>query len=289
MNLSRRTFLSITGAATLGALASSAQDWPAFRGANRTGRITGANLPLEWDVDKHLNIRWSAGIPGLGHSSPVVARGHVFVTTAVANAGESQAPPKRIAEEADMTSSTDNGPQTWIVMCLRVGDGSVVWRNDVCTGMPRSKRHPLNSYATPTPSLSGDRLVVSFCSEGLYCFSLEGKQIWKQDLGILNLGSAQDHSFQWGYASSPAVYRDTVVVQCDADSFGYIAAFRLSDGKQVWRTKRDDLPSWSSPLIVDSGGHAQIVTLAPSFVRSYDLQTGDEIWRLYWEIGRAHV
>ena len=255
------------------------QDWPSFRGPNASGLAAGANPPLRWDAEAGRNVRWRTLIPGLGHSSPVVVGDRVFLTTAVALNGTFMVPH---GLTGDMLTSNDNGPQAWIVMCLDVNTGAVRWQKVVYSGFPRSRRHPMNSYATPTPAVSSDRVVVSFGSEGLYCFSLNGELIWKRDLGALNVGSIENPDFQWGYASSPVIYHNRVIVQCDRDHNPFIATFRLSDGTQIWRTRREDLPSWSTPTIVEWRGKAQVVTLAPSFVRGYDLRTGQELWRLYW-------
>jgi outer membrane protein assembly factor BamB len=143
-------------------------------------------------------------------------------------------------------------------------------------------RHPFNTFATPTPAADGDRVVAFFGSEGLYCYSLDGRLLWSHDFGPMPAGYFADRSYQWGFGSSPIIFNGLVIVQCDIDRGSFVAAYRLSDGKSVWRIVRDDLPSWSTPTVYGSGDRAELVVSAPSYVCAYDPRNGRELWRYYW-------
>lgn len=255
------------------------QNWPSYRGKNASGVAEGAKAPTRWDAEKSLNVLWKFAVPGLGHSSPVVWGKRIFVTTAIGNEAKVESPSKL---SADMTSAGDNASYTWRVYCLDKENGKVLWEQTAYKGVPRSKRHPLNSFATPTPATDGEHLVVFFGSEGLYCYKLDGTLLWKQDLGVLNAGYYADPQFQWGIGSSPIIYEGLVIIQCDIDKNPFIAAYDIKTGRRVWLTQRDDMPSWSTPSVFIGKNRAELIVNAPSHVCGYDLTTGKELWRLYW-------
>ena len=146
--------------------------------------------------------------------------------------------------------------------------------------MPKTKRHPKSSQASATPVTDGRHVIVSFGSEGLYAYDFDGKLLWKQDLGVLNAGWFFDPDYEWGIGSSPIIWKNLVIVQCDIQKNSFIAAFDVATGQQVWRTAREEIPSWSTPAIFEHNGRAELVTQATTFTRGYDPTTGKELWRL---------
>ena len=141
-------------------------------------------------------------------------------------------------------------------------------------------RHPKSSQASCTPVTDGNVVVAHFGSEGLYAFDTNGNLQWKVDLGILNAGWFFDPDYEWGVASSPIIYKGMVIVQVDIQKESYVAAFRLKDGKQVWKTIRDELPSWPTPTIFENGTRTDLVTHATKAIRGYDPMTGKQLWQL---------
>jgi outer membrane protein assembly factor BamB len=256
---------------------AGAQNWPSFRGRNGSGVADGDNPPTVWDAEKSTNILWKTPIPGLGHSSPVVWGDRVFITTAVSSAANSQFV-HGMTDTAE--SASDTSKHSWRVYCLDKNTGCVIWEKDVYEGSPRVKRHVKASYANSTPATDGEYLVVSFGSEGLYCFNLEGRLLWKQDLGVLDGGWSSGPDFHWGFGSSPIVYKHLAIVQCDTQSQAFIAAFNLADGKRVWRTNRNEDSSWSTPAIYEGKDHSELITSGTKYYRGYDPLTGKELWRL---------
>ena len=256
---------------------AQAQNWPTFRGPNASGVADGNTPPAVWDAEKSNNILWKTAIPGLGHSSPIVWEDRVFVTTAVSSAADSQFV-HGLTETA--ASADDNSKHSWRVYCLDRNTGRIIWEKAVHEGTPKVKRHVKASYANPTPATDGKYLVVSFGSEGLYCFDLDGNLLWKQDLGILDGGWSVGPDFHWGFGSSPIIYKQLAIAQCDTQSQSFIAGFNLGDGKRVWQSMRAEDSSWSTPAIYEGKDHAELVTSGTKYYRGYDPQTGKELWRL---------
>jgi outer membrane protein assembly factor BamB len=125
----------------------------------------------------------------------------------------------------------------------------------------------------------GRHVIVSFGSEGLYAYDFDGKLLWRKDLGVLNSGWFFDPDYEWGLGSSPIIYKNLVIVQCDIQRNSFLAAFDTATGKEVWRTAREEIPSWSTPTIFEADGRAELVTQATGFTRGYDPMTGKELWR----------
>jgi outer membrane protein assembly factor BamB len=122
-------------------------------------------------------------------------------------------------------------------------------------------------------------VVALFGSEGLDCYDLDGKLIWKKDLGILDPGLWDDPSSSWGHSSSPIIYKDLVIVQADGHKQSFIAAFNLKDGKEAWRVNRGEITSWSTPTISSELNRTALIANGGHFIRGYDPLTGKELWR----------
>jgi outer membrane protein assembly factor BamB len=108
---------------------------------------------------------------------------------------------------------------------------------------------------------------------------MDGKLVWKKDLGVLNPGLWDDKNSSWGHASSPVIYRDLVIVQADGHQQSFIAAFNLKDGREVWRVNRGEITSWTTPTIYKGKNRTELIANGGRFIRSYDPLTGKEIWR----------
>jgi outer membrane protein assembly factor BamB len=261
----------------LATAAVSAQHWPSFRGANAAGIADGRPTATMWNVSTGENVVWKTPVPGIAVSSPIVWGDRVFISTAVSGDPNQSI---RTGLYGDVEPVSDQSKHTWRLIALDKKNGKVLWDRVAHEGIPRTKRHPKSSQASPTPVTDGRRVIVSFGSEGLFAYDFEGRQLWKQDLGVLNAGWFFDPDYEWGFGSSPIVYKNRVIVQCDIQKNSYLAAFDVATGKQIWRTNREEIPSWSTPTIFESNGHAELVTQATTFTRGYDPDTGKELWRL---------
>jgi outer membrane protein assembly factor BamB len=127
----------------------------------------------------------------------------------------------------------------------------------------------------------GKHVVALFGSIGLLvCYDMDGKELWKADVGLLDAGWFYDKSYQWGHASSPVIYRDLVIVQADVQHDPYIGAWKLADGSRAWRVAREgEVPSWGTPTIYRGKTRDELITNG-TMIRGYDPATGKELWKL---------
>ncbi|MBL8177444.1 MAG: PQQ-binding-like beta-propeller repeat protein [Bryobacterales bacterium] len=263
----RREFLAFPWVLTA---ADPQVHWPSFRGAEASGVADGFPLPVAWKA------KWKTAVPGLGHSSPVIWGNKLFVATAVSALGKA---PLKLGLYGDRDAADDNGEQSWKVLCFDKRNGRLLWERTARKSAPRAQRHMKATHANTTVATNGERVVAFFGSEGLHCFDLDGRAVWSKDLGTINVSK---YGVGWGYASSPALHGDRIVLQIDAPDDPYLAAFRLSDGERVWRTARKDAceRSWATPLVYRQANRTQVVANGWPYVASYDLETGRELWRL---------
>lgn len=253
-------------------------NWAQFRGDHASGVADTQFPPVVWDAPAGRNLAWKTPIPGLGHSCPIVWGNMVFVTTAVSGKPTEYF---RHGLYGDVDSVEDNTVHNWKVFALDKRTGKILWEQTAHEGVPKQKRHMKSTHANSTPVTDGERLVVFFGSEGLYSYALDGKLNWKKDLGSLDSGWFYDPDVQWGFASSPILYKNLIIVQCDVQKTPFIAAFEAKTGDEVWRTSRhQEIPSWGTPTLVEAPGRAELVTNATKLIRAYDPLTGNELWTL---------
>jgi outer membrane protein assembly factor BamB len=277
----RREYLAVTTLAPLAALADTLE-WPSFRGAG--GRGVGDNRPLpeSWNADASAGrvsgVIWRSAVPGLGHSSPIICRGRIYVPSAVHTAG-SKAPLKVGPNGGASTAAKDDEEQGWVILCYDSALGKQLWRKTARRSQPRVTRHEKATHANTTLATDGEHLVAFFGSEGLYCYDLDGRLLWSRDLGVINISK---YGIGWGYGSSPAIHQDHIALVCDDPANPFIAAVRLADGRELWRTSRKGISerSWGTPLIHTDGTSTQVVANGWPWIVSYDLETGRERWRL---------
>jgi outer membrane protein assembly factor BamB len=242
--------------------------WPQWRGPLSTGVAPHGNPPLSWSEDEH--IRWKVAIPGKGHSSPIVWDDRVIISTAV-EYGEALQPPHAESHGAhDNLSPTRR--QKFVVIALNRTDGTILWERTLRDQQPHEGTHSTGSRASNSPVTDGEHVFVSFGSQGIYCLNMDGKLVWEKDLGDMH--TRHGH----GEGSSPALYADTLIINWDHQGDSFVTALDKRTGKQRWKVARDEITSWSTPLIVEHDGKPQVVISATKRVRSYDLTNGDLLW-----------
>jgi outer membrane protein assembly factor BamB len=269
-------FLPDSAESRLADRAVSSANWPQFRGTGARGIADGQEPPVSWDAPNDRNVLWKKEVPGLGHSCPVIWGDQLFLTTAVGAEADTSL---KIGNYGDVDSVEDNTEHRFLVLCLDKRTGEILWEHEAAKGVPLVKRHLKSTHANPTPVTNGEFLVASFAGHGLHCYMADGKPVWSKDLGMLDSGWFYDKSYQWGFASSPVIFEDMVIVQCDVQEGSFVAAFRLADGSEVWRTPREEIPSWSTPTVVESSRGPMLLTHATGFARGYNARTGEEWWR----------
>ncbi|MHC4207469.1 MAG: outer membrane protein assembly factor BamB family protein, partial [Planctomycetota bacterium] len=255
----------------------AAQNWPSFRGPSASGVIEGHKTATKWDVAQSENILWKTAIPGLGHSCPAVWDDRIFVTTAVQGQGQSSL---KVGLYGDIESVVETDAFSWRIYCIERTTGKILWERESYEGKPEVKRHPKSSHANSTPCTDGNHVVAFFGSEGMYCYDMEGNLAWKKDLGVLDWGYFRSPSAQWGGGSSPVIHKQMIILQCDVQKNPFLAAYNLKDGTILWKTPRNEVPTWGTPTVYDAKGHSQIIVNGYRHIGGYDIETGKEIWKM---------
>ena len=256
---------------------ASKKHWPQFRGPGARGIGVGQQLPVTWNVSQKTGIRWQIPLQGLANSSPIVWNNHVFVTTATSKYGNRDL---RIGLYGAGDAAKDQSEHEWQLLCLALDSGEVLWRHTADRGVPRVKRHQKSTQANSTPATDGNHVVAVFNSGGLYCYDMTGTLCWSQDLGVLDNGAFNDPDYQWGFASSPILVRNLVIVQIDRQTNSCLTAFDVADGTPVWTTVREEPSSWGTPTTYQSSRGLEVVTNGSHFARGNNVKTGKEVWRL---------
>jgi outer membrane protein assembly factor BamB len=252
-------------------------DWPQFRGIRATGIAEGFALPASWDVAKGQGVAWKTAIPGLGLSSPIVWGDLACVSTSIS--GQKDAGLK-VGLYGDVRPVMDDTEHEWRIYCLDKKTGAVRWQQSVLKAVPKIKRHTKASHANSTLATDGERLIAFFGSEGLYAYDLKGKLLWKKDLGVLDAGWFTDPSAQWETGSSPILHDNVVVIQADVQKGSFLGAFDARTGRELWRTTRNDVPTWGTPTVHQVNGQTQLIVNGWRHIGAYDFKTGKEIWKL---------
>lgn len=226
---------------------SRAEDWPCWRGPRGDGTSLESKLPTKWSTGE--NVVWRIDIPGKGHSSPIVSGDRIFVATAI----EDQ--------------------QQRVLLCLDRRDGRTLWQQVVLQS-PLEKKHELNSFASATPATDGKHVWVSFFKQPnivLACFDLDGKEVWRKSPGTFN----SPH----GFCSSPLLYNNLVILNCDQDAPAWIVAYDKHTGEEKWRADRPNRTrSYCTPTVIDVHGKKQLVLSGSKCIASYDPDTGKQLW-----------
>ena len=251
--------------------------WPAFRGANASGVADGQGVVAEWDVTSGANIRWKVPVAGLATSSPIVWEDRIFIASAASEEDTSF----RTGLYGDVKPVESLPVHSYRLAALDRLTGKIVWDQEAFRGTPRTKRHTKSSQANSSPVTDGRHVVAVFGSIGLMvCYDMDGRLLWKKDIGVLDSGWFLDPSYQWGHSSSPIIYKSSVIVQADQSRGSYIAAYDLSNGRERWRTDRgDEVSTWSTPTILSGPKGDELVTNGTK-VRAYDPETGTLLWTL---------
>jgi outer membrane protein assembly factor BamB len=238
--------------------------WHQWRGPYANGVSRSANPPLEWG--EKTNVRWKVEIPGRGSGSPVVWGDRVFVLTAV---------------PADATLADSHAPlggrarrlHRFVVMAIDRQTGRTIWERTAREEIPHEGTHPDNgTWASSSAITDGEHVVAFFESRGLYVYDMDGKLLWKKDFGHKRMRN------QFGEGTTPALYGNRLVLVWDHQGESFIAVLDTRTGNEIWRTRREEIDSWATPLVVEYAGRTQVIASGMNRLRSYNLETGELIW-----------
>lgn len=253
------------------------KNWHHWRGPHATGAAVDANPPTTWSETE--NIRWKVAIPGTGHAAPIIWEDKIFIQTAIK--GE-------VAKEETEDSDDDNpfggffqqrrgrgaieNAYKFDLLALNRNDGSILWQKTLREVQPHEGTHGDATYASNSPVTDGEYIYAYFGSRGLYCVDMMGNVKWEKDIGTMYKRNT------FGEGSSPALYGDILVILQDHEGDSFITALDKRTGDVLWKTDRNERTTWSSPVVVEHDGKAQVITTGTNRVRSYDLETGKLLW-----------
>lgn len=243
--------------------------WASWRGPDQTGFHPDANPPSSWSATE--NVRWKVEIPGRGHSSPVVFGSHIYLTTAIKT--EKRVPPRMSGRPGAHDNLPVDAEHEFFVLCVSRESGQVLWKTSVNRAIPVEGGHNTASLASASPVADENHVYASFGSHGIFCLSADGKIVWQKQLGQMH--TKHGH----GEGSSPALFGDTLIVNWDHEGQSFVVAMDKSTGETIWQRQRDEVTSWSTPIVVTVEDRPQVIVCGTDRVRAYDLKDGSDLWQ----------
>ena len=227
-----------------------AENWPAFRGPDGDGHSHEKNVPVKWTTD---DVRWKVPLPEPGNSTPVIWGDRIFITQA-----------------------TDNSTKR-AVMCFARADGKLLWKQEI-EYKEKDPTHPTNPFCSASCVTDGERVIASHGSAGMVCYDMNGKELWRKNLGAM--------THIWGYGSSPILYGDLCILLAGPGKNQRLVAMEKKTGETVWEQKvpggrsdgRPYVGSWATPIVRRVGDHDELFVGMPEKLKGFDPKTGKELW-----------
>ena len=227
-----------------------AADWPHWRGPTFNNHAATAAKPVtEWSTEK--NVRWQTDLPGLGHSTPIVVGDQIYLTTGDEKAG------------------------TQSLVTIDRKSGQILWTNIINKGGLPKGIHKENTHASQTPVWDGEHVITLFHNRGrlqLTAVKANGDIAWDKVIGDF----LPDRDF--GYGSTPAYHKGLIYITSDYEPKGYLVAIETKTGEEKWRTDRNTMASWSTPVVGHVAGKDQLLSSGQLKVTSQDPLTGKLLW-----------
>ena len=271
------------------ALLSAQDEWPQFRGPDGQGHAAANGLPLTWSETE--NVTWKTEIPGEGHSSPVISGEQIWLTAAITKPLTEEEEKAKIAQIKNPDGLRLVGELTLKAIQVNRTTGAVERTVDLFQVANPEPKHGLNSYASPTPVIAGDRVFCHFGSYGTACIDrTSGEVVWRND------SLRVEH--QNGPGSSPAIWEDKLIIHFDGTDRQFIVALNAKNGEIAWETNRSGemdpsssmKKAYGTPLIVQTEAGPLVISPAANWLYGYDARTGQELWKAaYGQLGFSTV
>lgn len=170
------------------------------------------------------------------------------------------------------------------LMCFDRSHGTLVWQAGT-QWEEDDPTHKTNPLCSSSPVTDGERVIAWFGSAGLFCYDLNGKELWNRDLGI------QKHI--WGYGSSPVIRGDLCFLNFGPGERSFLIAVDKRTGETVWQhdepinargtaeapfANADFYGSWSTPVFAEIDGQDQLIMSFPYRLCGFDPASGKELW-----------
>ncbi len=252
--------LAATGVRAADFTAAIDHNWHQWRGPAANGVAPHADPPVRWDETTH--IKWKVPIPGRGTSTPIVWQDQVFVLSAVET-------DRGVATLAEPKAVPPGGYKTlrpmklhqFLILSFDRETGRLRWSQIANETLPHEGHHGNHGYASASPTTDGRRLYVSYGSRGVYAYDLNGKRLWKRDLGEMIT------RFGWGEATSPVLHGDALAVNWDHEGKSRLYVLDARTGQTRWQVDRDEVTTWNTPVIIYNKGTTQLIVRDTSRAR----------------------
>jgi outer membrane protein assembly factor BamB len=243
-------------------------DWLRFRGPGGSATSDERNLPATWSAEE--NLAWKAALPGHGASSPIVVGDRIFLTCFSGYGTD----PDKPGKDEDLVRH---------LVCLRRSDGTIVWKHDVAAAQPEAgfaEFLRVHGYSSSTPTSDGRAVYAFFGKSGVLAFDLEGKELWRADVG---------RGFSsWGSAASPVLHENLLIVNASLERRSLYGLDKAT-GKEVWRVK-DVNSSWCTPVIATAeDGKPELVLYQHRKIAGFDPATGKELWHCETDLNESYA
>ena len=274
--------LSVLAFAAVATIASQPagfeKNWHHWRGPHATGAANDANPPTTWSETE--NIRWKVTIPGMGHAAPIIWEDKIFIQTAIKGEAPKEEPEQESDDDNPFSSffgerrgrSQSAEMYKFDLIAVDRSNGDILWQKTLKETAPHEGTHQDASFASNSPVTDGEFVYAYFGSRGLYCVDMMGNVKWEKDIGTMYKRNT------FGEGSCPVLYGNTLVIVQDHERNSFITALDKRTGDVLWKTDRDERTTWSSPIVVEDNGNAQVITTGTKRIRSYDLETGELLW-----------
>lgn len=250
----RQRIPSVIAIVLLTLTTASADNWPQWRGPNLNGVSSEKNLPVKWTTEE--NVAWKLTMPGWSGSTPIIWRDRVFMN---------------VAEGDDL-----------YLWCVDKTKGAMLWKKLLGGGNVKMRKQNMSS---PSPVTDGKSVYVMTGTGILKGFDFNGKEFWTRDI-------QKDYGqfgLNWGYASSPLLWEDSLYVQVlhgmKTDDASYVLRLDKKSGKTLWKVERptnairESPDSYTTPGLLRQGKAVEIVITGGDCVTGHDPATGKELWR----------
>jgi outer membrane protein assembly factor BamB len=231
-----------------------AADWPAFHGPRGDCKAEGSGYASTWGPNK--NVRWKVPVMA-GNGSPIVSNGRVFLIDASADG------------------------RTRNLRCLDRSEGKELWVQSVQVDAA-DPTHKTNYFGSSTPASDGKTVLAWHSSGGLHAYDFAGDLRWSREFG--------DFRHMWGYATSPVIDGERVILLAGPGKSIFVTALELSSGRTLWSTpepvdgdgERNSaghyMGTWSTPRIAVVAGKPAAICSMPTRVNAYSLSAGRLLW-----------
>jgi outer membrane protein assembly factor BamB len=291
-----------------GAAPAADANWHQWRGPRATGVAPLGNPPTAWSETE--NVKWKARLPGSGSSTPIVWGNQVFVQSAIGTGKKIDAAdqkpsasivtPRLVFGQTAPPPADGSAPEgqrgrrprggggggggrggrgekpvefhQFVILSIDRATGKIQWQQVAREEVPHEGHHQDHGFASHSPITDGERVYAWFGSRGLHCYDLKGQKLWDKAFGQIRSANG------FGEGNSPALHGNMLVINWDHEGEDFIAAFDKRTGEQLWRNPRDERTTWTTPLIIEHNGKAQVIVSASHRIRSYDLATGKQLW-----------